>query len=522
MHHTNNIRLGIDVGGTNTDAVLLDPSGRLLARCKAPTTPDVTAGIRAALRGLLAAAPGLDPADIGYAMLGTTHCTNAIVERRGLGRVGLIRVGAPSSLAIPPMAEWPEDLRAAVGDMAVVVGGGYEYDGRENAPLDEPAVRAAARSFAGQADALAVSGIFAAVNPAQELRAGAILREELGDGLPICYSHEVGSVGLIERENATALNAALMAAARVAAAGFRRALAEQGIAARLFFSQNDGTLMTLDYAMRFPILTVASGPTNSIRGAAYLSGLRDAVVVDVGGTTTDVGVLAGGFPREAAVAVDVGGVRTNFRSPDLLSIGLGGGTLVRPGDPPQIGPQSVGYRLGSAARIFGGHELTLSDIAVAAGLARFGAPARVADLEPDLVAATVARVRELVEDAIDQVKLSAAPLPIVLVGGGSVVIPPDIAAGAPIVRPENYDVANAIGAAIAQCSGEVERIFALDRMSRAEALAEAEALARAEALAAGADPATVAVIDVHEVPLAYLPGSATRIRVRAAGDLLLG
>ncbi len=97
----------------------------------------------------------------------------------------------------------------------------------------------------------------------------------------------------------------------------------------MFFAQNDGTLMALDYAVRFPILTIGSGPSNSIRGAAFLTGLSDALVADVGGTSTDFGMLVGGFPRESAAAVDIGGVQTNFRMPDVLAIALGGGTVVR-------------------------------------------------------------------------------------------------------------------------------------------------------------------------------------------------
>jgi N-methylhydantoinase A/oxoprolinase/acetone carboxylase beta subunit len=279
--------------------------------------------------------------------------------------------------------------------------------------------------------------------------------------------------------------------------------------------------MALEYAMRYPILTVASGPTNSIRGAAFLSGLSDAVVIDVGGTSTDVGMLVGGFPRESAIAIEVGGVRTNFRTPDLLLLALGGGTQIRPGDPPQIGPQSVGFRLTSAARVFGGADLTLTDVAVAAGRAQLGDPSRVADLDPVMVDAVMRRVRALCEDAIDRVKTSADPLPVILVGGGSVLIPSDLAGASLVHRPENYDVANAIGAAIAQCSGEIERIFSLAQMTRADALRQAEQMARDEAVRAGADPATVTIIDLHEVPLAYLPGSATRIRARAAGDLAL-
>src|SRR5262249_29950258 len=147
-----------------------------------------------------------------------------------------------------------------------------------------------------------------------------------------------------------------------------KALAEAGITAPLYLTQNDGTLMAADYARRFPVLTFASGPTNSMRGAAFLSGLQEALVIDIGGTTTDVGALHHGFPREAGVAIEVGGVRTNFRMPDVLSIGLGGGSLVQDGQTLTVGPQSVGYRLIEEGLVFGGDTLTATDVAVAAGM----------------------------------------------------------------------------------------------------------------------------------------------------------
>ncbi len=514
------LRLGIDVGGTNTDAVVLDQHARLIGSFKSPTTPDVTSGIRDAVRGLVERTPELDVGSIQHAMLGTTHCTNAILERRSLNRVGLVRIGAPATLGIPPYVGWPTDLRNAIGGLHVVVEGGHDYDGREIKALDICAVQAAAESFKGQVDSLAVVGVFSAVDPSHEQRAANILRETLGD-LPITYSHEIGSLGLIERENAAILNAAVVDAARAAASAFEHALRDHGIQAELFFSQNDGTLMALQYAVRYPILTVASGPANSIRGAAFLSGEQNAIVVDVGGTSTDVGILVHGFPRESSIAVEIGGVRTNFRMPDLLSIALGGGTRVEPREPIRIGPSSVGYRITTDALVFGGATLTLSDVAVADGRAAMGDASRVAHLDPELVQLATDQTRRMCADVIDRIKTSAEPQPIVLVGGGSVVIPQDLGAASVVHRPDHYDVANAIGAAIAQCSGEIERVFSLETHTRQEALDVAQELARAEAIKAGALPETVHVIDVHEVPLAYLPGNATRIRVRAAGDLSL-
>ncbi len=369
-------------------------------------------------------------------------------------------------------------------------------------------------------DALAVSAVFSPVNPEHERRAAVILREAVGEHIPLSLSHEIGSLSLLERENATVLNAALIRVITLAVEAFRCAVTRYGIAAHLYLTQNDGTLMALSDALRYPILTVASGPTNSIRGAAELSGLREAMVVDVGGTTTDIGTLQHGFPRQAAVAITIGGVRTNFRMPDLLSLGLGGGSLVQAeGNRVLVGPRSVGYRLTTESRIFGGNTLTMTDIAVAAGMIRLGDPARVCDLAPELVEHAVGAALQLLTEGIDRVKTSPADLPLIAVGGGSMLVPDHLPGASTVVRPEHSDCANAIGAAIAQVSGEVDRIWHLEGRSRESVLAEAREMAYEKACRAGADPDTLELIESEDIPLAYLPGNAVRLRVKVAGWL---
>ena len=255
----------------------------------------------------------------------------------------------------------------------------------------------------------------------------------------------------------------------------------------LYLSQNDGTLMDAAFAARFPVFTIASGPTNSMRGAAFLSGVTDGIVVDVGGTSTDVGALVRGFPREASVAVSIAGVRTNFRMPDVLSIALGGGSIVR--DRGQsIGPESVGYRLTEEAGVFGGSLITATDLAVTGGLAAVGDPELVGGLDPSLVRRGLDRIQQRVEESVDQVKLSAAQEPIVLVGGGSILVRDSIEGATEVIRPAHHEVANAIGAAIAQMAGQVEKVFSLDQIGRQEAIASARDEAIGKAVAAGADP----------------------------------
>lgn len=194
----------------------------------------------------------------------------------------------------------------------------------------------------------------------------------------------------------------------------------------MYLCQNDGTLMSAEYAMRYPILTIACGPTNSIRGASLLTGLKDAVVVDVGGTTTDLGVLTHGFPRESMLAVEIGGVRTNFRMPDIISIGLGGGSLVRKHEDGRVsvGPDSVGYQVTQKALCFGGDTLCATDLVVARGLAEgVGNPELVAHLDPALVDAGIAEMARMVEECVDRMKTSAGDIDVILVGGGSILVP---------------------------------------------------------------------------------------------------
>jgi N-methylhydantoinase A/oxoprolinase/acetone carboxylase beta subunit len=286
--------------------------------------------------------------------------------------------------------------------------------------------------------------------------------------------------------------------------------------------------MSVEYAKRYPILTVSSGPTNSIRGAGHLTGLTDGVVVDIGGTTTLAGALVKGFPRASASAIKIGGVRTNFRMPDLVSIGCGGGTIVRPTNGSvRIGPDSVGYELPRRGRAWGGDTLTTTDIALAAGYARIEDgrcdPARLTDVPKDLVQAAVGQIVGVFEESVDKIKISREPVPLVLVGGGGILIPRErydrLRGVSQVIRPEHFQYANALGAAVAQVSGQIERIFPMEHSSRGAVMEEAKALAKQEAVRAGADPITIEIVDIDETFLAYLPSNAARIRVKAAGKL---
>jgi N-methylhydantoinase A/oxoprolinase/acetone carboxylase beta subunit len=508
-------KIGIDVGGTNTDAVLIE-NQRVAASVKATTTEDVTTGIVRALAALVAKDPCLADG-VDAVMIGTTHFTNAVVERKHLSRVAAVRIGAPASSSLAPFVDWPEDLAGLVRGEVFSLEGGHEYDGRPIVPFDERGMREAARRIrASGLSSVAVASVFSPLKGDCEERAREILEEEC-EGVDVTLSKDIGRIGLLGRENATLLNAAILSLARKTTRSFVSALKESGIEAPLYLTQNDGAIVRAEIGEKFPVFSFASGPTNSMRGAAFLSGLEDALVVDVGGTTSDVGCLKSGFPREANNVVEIGGVRTLFRMPDLLSIGLGGGSLV---EGRTVGPRSVGYRLTEKALVFGGDTLTATDVAVGLGLVDLGDRSRVNCLDAKTLGAARATMSSMLEESIDRMKTEAAPEPLIAVGGGAFLVPGTLSGISEVVQVEHQGVANAVGAAIAQVSGEVDQVFG--GVGREEAIRQATELAREKATLGGASAGSLRVVEVEDLPLAYLPGDAVRVRVRVVGDAATG
>ncbi|MCG1008434.1 hydantoinase/oxoprolinase family protein [Salinicoccus sp. ID82-1] len=512
-------KLGIDVGGTNTDGVILDSDMNVLTAFKHPTTDDIETGIAGAVEALLKNSR-LDKSLIDHGMLGTTQCTNAIVTRKSLNDVGVIRIGAPAGTAIEPIYSMPDDLKAIIGQHVYQVRGGHEFNGELIAELDEAHLEDIARELKGKVNSIAISSIFSPVNKAHETRAKEIIEAVVGEDVAFSLSSEIGSISLLERENATVLNAAIINVAKKTTEGFEKALKQHGVDCEVYFCQNDGTLMSKEYTLKYPILTVACGPTNSLRGASFLSNHDNAIIADIGGTTTDIGVLNNGFPRESSLSVELGGVQTNFRMPDIYSLALGGGTIITlDGEDFKIGPDSVGYRLPEKAKVFGGDTLTVTDIAVAKGILSLGDAEKVKDLDTALVDRIYDEIINMIEVAIERMKTSDKEVPVVLVGGGSTLIEGDIEGASEVINPENSGVANAIGSAISDISGEVEKIYKIDPSRRNEILDEIKQFAIDEAVNAGADKDRTEIISFEDIPLAYLPGNATRIKVKAAGPL---
>ncbi|MEA2383876.1 MAG: hypothetical protein QOH72_3847 [Solirubrobacteraceae bacterium] len=479
------LRLAIDVGLTNVDGVVLDRGDHVVARVKVPVGSDARAGVRAAL-GRLAGQRTLDPARIARAMLGSRAALEAVTARRGLLRVAVVRIGAPLTLAVPPLATWPGDLRRAASAGEVVIGGGARYDGHPGGRLDEDALAEFLTIVAGHAEAIAVTSVFSPMAPEHELAAADVARRELGGGVPVSLSHEIGSLGLLERENATVLNAALVGVAGQVAATLRDALEGHDVDAELYFGQNDGTVMTLEHAVRFPVLMIGSGPASAMRGAAWLSGVTGGVVVDVGGTRTDVGSLVNGFPREAPPPTEIAGVRASFRTPDVITLPFGGGSA------------------------------TLTHAAAAGGRAELGSRS-LSLRERRALGEVLAEVDAELADAIDRAKGTPRETALVVVGGAAMLVPGDLPGVSDVIVPADGALAGAIGLAIAPAGGQADRICENRPEERQRAVAAARAEAFARAIHAGADPDRVAVVEVDETPLAYMRDPAIRVRVKAMG-----
>ncbi|KAH0426967.1 hydantoinase/oxoprolinase [Colletotrichum camelliae] len=531
------VRIGVDVGGTNTDAVAIDlslqhtESRGVLAHFKTPTTPDATSGIETAVRTVLAAADLTNsPERIASVTIGTTHFINAVIERdvRRLQKVGVLRLSKSFLREVPAFAEFPPDLAAVLKSYVGIVDGGLHIDGSQEAPVIEAQVVAeCAKIRESGVGAVVISGVYSPIDEVfgqEEKVRDIILREVPGIDV-VCSKEASASIGFIERENAAILNGAILRYARKTVGRFRLAIKRLNLTCPLFLTQNDGTILDAASAAKIPIRTFSSGPTNSMRGAAYLAGLdsggdSSAIVVDIGGTTSDVGVLLpSGMPRQASAYVTVAGVRVNYSMPHLHSIGLGGGSIVRTVDGKvKVGPESVGLELLSRALVFGGDVCTTTDVAVAAGKAVVGATEKVKSLETGFVEEAISRIKALLEGAVDVIKTSPDPVPVLLVGGGAILSPDSLKGASKLIRPPFHDVANAVGAAIARVCGAVDIVQGTTHQTEGQAIDNAKKIAIERAIAAGAIPESIKIAEVETMPLQYV-ANQVRTLVKAVGDI---
>ncbi|RWA14274.1 hypothetical protein EKO27_g784 [Xylaria grammica] len=526
------LRIGVDVGGTNTDGVILDllrasdPDKGVIAWNKAPTTPNPSAGINDAIVAMFESAK-VDPSRIASVTIGTTHFVNAVVERDAarLSKVAVIRLCGPFSQHTPPGVDWPEDMRELILGHYALLKGGLEVDGQLISDIDEAQIRNECSIVREKGiRSVVVNGIFSPIDTVerQEERAAEIVKAEI-PGCDIVCSKDVANLGFLERENAAILNASILSFARKTICSFREPIKRLGLRCPVFIAQNDGTILSSDMAAKLPIRTFSSGPTNSMRGAAFLvqNQVDEAVmVIDIGGTTTDVGLLlANGFPRQQAAYSDLGGVRMNFSCPDIKSIGLGGGSIVRDGELFTIGPNSVGYKITKEAMVFGGSTLTATDCAVLLdeNLNIGNRELAKGALNNEGLTRFKAVVKHKLERIIDTMKTSPEDVTVLLVGGGAVIAPDDLKGASKVLKPRWSSVANAIGAAIARVGVVIDTIESTKSETAKELLDKVCNDAIEKAVVAGASRSTAKIVEMDVLPLPYI-ANKSRFIARAAGD----
>ncbi|MFZ1344134.1 hydantoinase/oxoprolinase N-terminal domain-containing protein [Thiothrix eikelboomii] len=316
--------IGIDTGGTYTDAVVMDTRERkLLASAKALTTRgDLSLGVLEALQRVLAASRGqLDPQQIGLVSLSTTLATNALVEGKG-SAIAVILLGFDDT-----MLERTELKTALPAAKVLRIAGGHQYDGSELAALDETSLLAELEVLADSVEAYAVAGVYSVRNASHERRVQALIQQHTG--CPVTASCDLSeALNGPRRALTAAFNARIIAMIVALIHAVQTALQAHGILAPLMVVKGDGSLATAAAVMEKPIETILSGPAASVIGANFISGLKDFIISDIGGTTTDVAIVCKGWPALNDKGAKVGLHRTMVKAIDMRTIGLGGDSEV--------------------------------------------------------------------------------------------------------------------------------------------------------------------------------------------------
>ena len=305
------IGLGMDTGGTYTDAVIMNlDSGEILDKTKAMTTrEDLCIGIRNAIKSL-------DPEyvkQVNIVTLSSTLATNSVVEGKGC-RVGLVCIGGDYNFDVP-------------ADYSIKVAGRHDFYGDEDEPLDEDAVRNFLESIRGKIDGLAISGFLSIRNPEHELRVKKMAKDILN--VPVVCGHELSmSLGFNERATTCIMNSRLIPIVDELIVSMEKVLEETGIHAPLMMFRGDGSMMSSEMARERPVETILSGPAASLMGAMHMTRLRDAIVVDMGGTTTDIGVLNDGRPYLEPEGAIIGGKHTRVMAAQVATSGIGGDSRI--------------------------------------------------------------------------------------------------------------------------------------------------------------------------------------------------
>lgn len=549
----------MDVGGTNTHSVLAaiyaDATATVLNTNDTPTTLDIHSGILNGTNSLFCDKTTHLKSKINSITIGTTHFVNNVLEARGINQVLVLQLGAPAITAIPALTGWPSELAELIGEHVYTCKGGFEYDGKPISELDVNEIQNYIdAAYKGGVRHAAVIGVFSMLKPEQELE---IARYCTVKGMHVTCSHQVGDLDRLARANATILNAGL----QIKFNEFLRSVQTGLLQARLshcniYYCLNDGTCTTMDKLM--PIRTYGSGTTNSVLGGKFLTTLventelatapvidlrspnnllKNLLIVDIGGSSTDVGGTKHGAPINTFSA-KIGEIKCNMRGALKYSIAWGGGSAIEVdelGNVTSFAKHSVAYNLTQDAVCCGGNVLTPTCIAVAKNRIQFGDIENVNQWLEQNQHVNIDNIEDHINRILAKVInkfliqfIDVENINIMIVGGGAHIIDPkkilellDIKKVELCATPKLSQSTNALGAGGGLISGTALRIFTLDDdAQKPEFTKQIRDLARQQACENGADSEGTFredFLSTHK--LMYLDGKRLRLACTMVGDL---
>ncbi|MFJ7724768.1 hydantoinase/oxoprolinase N-terminal domain-containing protein [Neobacillus sp. NPDC097160] len=517
------MKIGIDIGGTTTHAVLVTSDGRILQASQHITTPDLLTGVKGSVQALFERT-SICPAEVKGIFIGTTELINAIFEGRVMSRTALIRIGTQPT-KIEPAITFPETLRSSLKKVWFV-----KSSNHYNHATLEPNIHGELFSIFQQIEAHAIEavsivGTYSPMYEEEELWVKKAIKKRFPN-IAITVSHRLGSIGYIERENAAILNALFSKLIRSLLAELSSCFSGLAFTCPFWLTKSDGSLMTVQEAMDFPVLTIFSGVANSLKGAAILTSYKDLLAVDIGGSKIYAGRVRNEQLREVNSSTNLAGIDTSLAMPEFISLPFGGGSI------PNIEDGQVRFLPHHSNDIaieglsWGGSSWTVSDCFLKLFPEAFYDEkidtARLADLSNNDCELVVSHVMGQLKLALDQLQESEEELPIVLVGGGSPLFGQELFGQYnQVMNPAGYPISSAIGACFAQVSEVVDKVYWLHNRSKEEILDEAVAACKKAVLKKGASPESIHISYVEEYPFAYLRGEILRVRTRAMGALIL-
>lgn len=516
------MKIGIDIGGTNTHVALVTDEGKLIAASEHLTTPDLLTGVQQAVKGLFERT-SINRTEIKGVFIGTTQMINALFEEKAIAKTLLIRIGIKQSKIIPAL-NWPSSLQSFLQDV-IYLESNNRYDEGSQEIDYQSEIQSILQSITNKSiESVSIVGTYSPMYEAEELQVKQEIKKRFPN-LPITTSHQLGSIGYIERENAALLNALLSKVFRDILEKLSECFSNLSLTCPLWLTQSDGSLMTVEEAQEFPVLTIASGIANSFKGAAIISSIKDIIAVDIGGSKIYVGRVSNGHLREVTVSTDFLGIDTSLAVPEFITLPFGSGSITTiENDQVNILP-FISNNIERDGIAWGGHTWTVSDSFLKLYPHSFYDKkinlSRLHNIPVTDCENVVSHVMSQIKAAIELLQNHDDELPIVLVGGGSPLFNEQLFGKyRQVLNPAGYSLSSAIGACFAPVSSVIDKVYWLNNRSKEDIINEAVNTCKKLVLDKGARKESIHVSYVEEYPFAYLKGEILRVRVKVTGELI--